>query len=253
MSDEKNEEVFDESNQEDEKSISRIIRLLSSSFIPLIASIVSALILSRLIFYSGDTFNFNKKVTESDQLNNYLLNGVKIGVFSEEYFNIAFNHFDRKSDGKLHNYGRIETLEDFIIFINSSNDNSKDINTEEVTTLLENFKKTEPFSALPIEEKRLMDQLQILISLPTSKEQVSNVLDQLKQVILARHKEYQRIENQNTWSIPLSFIGILLTLVFGVWTTVLSIRQSRSRYYKRLESIKYLKDKNGKIRNIVTY
>ena len=75
-----------------------------------------------------------------------------------------------------------------------------------------------------------MDHLQVLVTNKENLEPVVQTLNELKQVILARHKEYQRIEAQNSWSLPLSFVGVFLTLVFGIWTTVLSVKQGRSRY-----------------------
>ena len=95
-----------------------------------------------------------------------------------------------------------------------------------------------------------MDQLQLLVADKENLQPVIQTLNELKQVILARHKEYQKIEAQNAWSLPLSFVGAFLTLVFGIWTTILSVRQSRSRYASmRREWVRHSSD--GRIQHIV--
>ena len=69
-----------------------------------------------------------------------------------------------------------------------------------------------------------MDNIQIFIQKKDSINAL-NTLNELKQVILARHKEYIKIDSQNAWSIPLAFVGIGFTLIFGVWSTILTIKK----------------------------
>ncbi len=203
---------------------------MSSAVLPLITSIVAAVTLSTFFFDSTILIGKRSGMSESEKMFAYLQDGVGKDKFNEEYFNTAFNHFDRKSDGELGKYGRIELIEDFLVYLNTQSKDEDPAKTESVSQFLSRIKAVEPFSALPAEERRLMDHLQVLITNKENLEPVVQTLNELKQVILARHKEYQRIEAQNSWSLPLSFVGVFLTLVFGIWTTVLSVKQSRSRY-----------------------
>ncbi len=227
-----------------------IFKELSSALFPLVASIAAAITLSTFFFDSSPFLGARSQLSESEKMFVYLMDGTKKNLFSEEYFNTAFNHFDRKSEGEIAKYGRVETMEDYVVFLNTKLKSQEKVNIESVSQLLSKLREVEPFSALPAEERRLMDQLQFLVSNKENSQPIIQTLNELKQVILARHKEYQRIEGQNSWSLPLSFIGAFLTLVFGIWTTILSIRQSRSRYsirYKGSEGEWIRHSADGKI------
>ncbi len=155
----------------------------------------------------------------------YLETGLDKDIFNEEYLKVGFNHFDRNDNGKLSQYGYVETLEDFLVYYNLK-DSSK-IYHEIINDLLNKAKSTEPFASLPSEERRLMDNVQVFVQKKDSINAL-NALNELKQVILARHKEYIKIDAQNAWSIPLAFVGIGFTLIFGVWSTILTIKKYRN-------------------------
>lgn len=183
------------------------------------------------VVFGDKTSDINKKisVTKTEYFN-YLSKGITNTNFNEEFCRTAFNHFNRLSDGNLSKYGFENTLEDFAIFI-ASKDSSKTkidtINYKKAITVLHSVQATEPFASLPEEEKRLMDNIQLFIQ-KNDNENITNTLNQLKQVILQRHKEYEKIEYQNSWAIPLAFIGIFLTLIFGI----VGIRQSLKKENK---------------------
>jgi hypothetical protein len=101
-----------------------------------------------------------------------------------------------------------------------------------VAEVLKKAKTTEPFASLPSEERRLMDGIQVFVQKNDTASSI-NALNELKQVILARHKEYERIEKQNSWSLPLAVVGVFFTLLFGVRTTVLTLRRVQSPESKK--------------------
>ena len=130
-------------------------------------------------------------------------------LFNEDFVQTAFNSFDRKCDGALSKYGYIESLEDFLVYLNSLpiKDNQKDVTStqmEPIVKLLNKAKETEPYASLPSEEKRLMNHIQILLRSNSPQSDIDQSMNELKQVLLARHKVYQEIEAQNSWSIPLA-------------------------------------------------
>jgi hypothetical protein len=227
--DTKKEENIEEQDARPSK-VKILWKEVASAMLPLITSVLAALTLSTFFFDSTILFGGRSGVSESEKMFVYLQDGVEKDKFDEEYFNTAFNHFDRKSEGELRKYGRIELIEDFLVHMNTKSKDENPTKIESVSKYLSRIKAVEPFSALPAEERRLMDHLQVLITDKENLEPVVQTLNELKQVILIRHKEYQRIEAQNSWSLPLSFVGVFLTLVFGIWTTVLSLKQSRYRY-----------------------
>ncbi len=219
--------------------------MFSGALFPAATSAISAILFFTLLSNSGNyVLEIGKKNTYQAPFFAYLEKGVQNKIFNSEYFETAFSHYDRKSNGQLSSYGKTESLEDFIIFLNSS-DKAKDLQGEplnEVNALLVSSKQTEPFALLPSEERRLMEQLQ-LQTLQYNDEMAIRTMNELKQVLLARHKEYQKIEAQNTWSLPLSIIGVFLTLVFGVWSTILSVKQSSDK--QRNFNVKVGKSRNA--------
>ncbi|MHB1397421.1 MAG: hypothetical protein ACYDAI_03615 [Trichloromonadaceae bacterium] len=247
------EENKDESNEvpkEEKPSFaSTLFNSLPTTVFPLLASVAAALTLSTFFFEDSPLLSSRSKLSESEKMYAYLEKGVEGEKFTEDFFNTAFNHFDRKSDGSLSKYGRLETIEDFVVYLNGNGNKFKNEQIAAVNDFLRKTKEIEPFSALPVEERRLMDQLQFLVTEKENLQPVIQTLNELKQVILARHKEYQKIEAQNSWSLPLSFVGAFLTLVFGIWTTILSFRQSKNRYNRyRREIVEH--SKNGEIRRV---
>lgn len=217
-----------------------ILRLLEVAqfLIPvMVLAIVATGVLPRFLEI---TSHRTPKESTHDRLFEYLASGLENNRFDADFVHTGFSHFDRQSDGALTKYGYIETLEDFVVYLNSQEKGTSltDTNaTDSVSQLLAQASETEPFASLPSEERRLMDHIQVLLKSPASGDDLAHALNELKQVLLARHKEYQRIESQNAWSIPLSFVGVILTLVFGVWSLVLAIGRKRMQlqrvYLKR--------------------
>ena len=201
------------------------VQLIIAVIIPMIVTMIAAFFLGGM----GKNIGIpgSHKVNETEKLYSYLTDAVESSKFTNEYFQIAFNHYDRLSGGKLTNYGIIETLEDFIVHLNLRTEN---LDTNAVIPVLEiliEARETQPFSALPAEERRLMNHLQTLLESGAQSEKVTQTMNELKQVMIARYKEYHRIEAQNSWSLPLAFVGIFFTIVFGIWTSVLTIKKSK--------------------------
>lgn len=173
------------------------------------------------------------KQTTQEKYYEYLYAGMQNKLFNEDFVLTAFNSFDRKCDGALTKYGYIETLEDFIVYLNTNlkKDTPKDVASsqlESVIKLLNNAKDTEPYASLPSEKKRLMNHIKTLLRSNVPQSDIDQSMNELKQVLLSRHKEYLKIEAQNSWSMPLAFAGVFFTIIFGVWSIYLSIRKRRT-------------------------
>ncbi|WP_373433480.1 hypothetical protein ACEO96_19005 [Vibrio anguillarum] len=219
---------------EDKKECRGLLAIMfSDAVFPFMTSIGAALVLIGVVFDNYQLVISKPNSDVSGEYFSYLETGLKESKFDEKYFDTGFSYYDRKSNGKLSSYGRTETLEDFFVYLNMSKERPElpSGSISLVVNLLDSSRETEPFAALPPEERRLMEQLQIQLK-NVDDEITSRTMNELKQVLLARNKEYTKIEEQNAWSLPLSIIGVFLTLVFGIWSTVLSIRQSKSKLSK---------------------
>ncbi|NOI83319.1 hypothetical protein F0237_21915 [Vibrio tubiashii] len=223
-------EVGDEEIKEDDNSskgfLVRVIALITSgALVPALTSVMAATVLLSLLSDKNLEIQVGNKTSYQDSLFSYLEKGAINEKFNNEYFETAFKHFDRKGNGRLSSYGRTETLEDFVVFLNSSESSISVEMAKNINDLLVSSRQTDPFAQLPAEERRLMEKLQAQTD-KYEDQNATKTMDELKQVLLIRHKEYQKVEEQNAWSLPLSIAGVFLTLVFGIWSTVLSIKQS---------------------------
>lgn len=236
MSSEEKNDIEDlKDNKEREGLLSKLFEVMfnSGALFPFLASIGAGIFLTGVAL---DNYKLVISKPSSDvkaEYFSYLETGLKESKFDEKYFDTGFSYYDRKSNGKLSSYGRTETLEDFFVYLNMYKEQPElpSGSIDLVVNLLDSARETEPFAALPPEERRLMEQLQIQLK-DVDDEVTSRTMNELKQVLLARNKEYTKIEEQNAWSLPLSIIGVFLTLVFGIWSTVLSIRQSKTKLLK---------------------
>jgi hypothetical protein len=151
--------------------------------------------------------------------------------FDQEYCKIIFNSIDRDVKGTLLKYGYIELLEDFLVYLDNKKEKIEKVKIERLNTIIKEAKQIEPYAALPSEERRLMNTLQLFIN-QENWTNALNMLNELKSVILIRHQEYEKIENKAKWSNRLAFIGVSFTFIFGIWTIILSFKRRRADYHK---------------------
>lgn len=231
MNDEKKEKDFEQKKEQKidtKRTLQSKLSYATQLFVPILAIVVVLGMFSEL---RPNFFRRTPKKSVQDRFFEYLAKGLSRGQFSEDFVKTGFNHFDREADGVLSKYGYVETLEDFVVFLNSRSEGEGEALSgslmESANQLLGKAKETEPFASLPREERRLMEHIQILVKAEAKQDDLSYAMNELKQVLLARHKEYQRIERQNAWAIPLAFTGAILTIIFGAWSVVLGIRKRR--------------------------
>ncbi len=84
---------------------------------------------------------------------------------------------------------------------------------EKVSSFIETFEKQHPFSGLPAYERNLLEDLDIFVK-ESNRDWISKKINELKVLILTRNDDYKRLERINKWSVPLSIIGILLSIIF---------------------------------------
>ncbi|MDP3150101.1 MAG: hypothetical protein Q8N83_13345 [Ignavibacteria bacterium] len=208
----------------------KIVRLFDKYFfiVAVILTVISSFFMSKLLI--TDIFIGQSETSYHEKYFVYLENGLKNNLFNEVYAKTGFNYFDRESEGALTNAGYIELLENFAVYLITENlqkDSSFQFNYQKAIDLLAKAKETEPFASLPNEERRLMDNIQIFIHRNDTLNTLQS-LTELKQVILARHEEYRKIDIQNSWSLPLAIIGIAFTIIFGIWSTITSIKKYKN-------------------------
>lgn len=77
-----------------------------------------------------------------------------------------------------------------------------------------------PYSGIPEEERRLLINIRDSIKHSDTESILFN-LDELKSILTTRNKVYEKTIFINKWSVPLSIVGVIFTIVFGL----ISIKQ----------------------------
>lgn len=161
--------------------------------------------------------------SHQDKFFDHLKTGLKNNLFTEEYCSSAFRHFDNKSNGKLQQYGYPELLEAFIVHIASKPDSLLVKWHNPVAAMIRDAREQQPYASLPPDERRLLQAVQLSIARADSLNGLHQ-LNELRQLLADRHREYSRIEQQNELTVPLASAGLAATLVLGIWTIVLSFK-----------------------------
>jgi len=126
-----------------------------------------------------------------------------------------FNSIDRKSNGKLFNYGFINVLEDYSVNLLTAETKKDNKNFNLIVNLINEELKGEPFNQLKSEQKRILLNLQNSLKTQDFKNGMYN-LNEMNDVLRIQNENIEKLERQNAWSIPLAIIGVVLTLIFGI-------------------------------------
>ena len=135
-----------------------------------------------------------------------------------------FNSIDRKSNGKLFNYGFVNVLEDYSVNLLTAKTKEDNENFSLIVNLINEELKGEPFNQLKPEQKRILLNLQNSLKTQDIKNGIYN-LNELNDVLRIQNENIEKLEIQNAWSIPLAIIGVVLTLIFGIISLGKSFRK----------------------------
>jgi hypothetical protein len=84
-----------------------------------------------------------------------------------------------------------------------------------IKELLNQIEAETPFADLPPAERNLVIDTKRFIQGNELQAAIQKV-DDLANLIEARQEAYEKLQSANKWSVPLAFIGLVLTIVFGV-------------------------------------
>jgi hypothetical protein len=90
-----------------------------------------------------------------------------------------------------------------------------------IQTLLEEVRREEPYAGVPAEQRRLLRNSKAAVEAAQKETAILN-LDELGQVLIATNRIHTRMEKTNRWAVPLAVIGVILTVVFGITSLVVS-------------------------------
>jgi hypothetical protein len=160
-----------------------------------------------------------------EEFYNILLDGLRIGTIEslEDVYNIynGLNSSNVSSgDNRLNSY-----LQGFIVKLQSKilveANNEEDIVKWKkfMTDLLAKNKEISPFSELPVSERNIMNDVLAYLE-SEDKDSIKRKMRELSVLIQTRSEHLEKTEKQNKLSVPLAVIGLILTIVFGIFSLI---------------------------------
>lgn len=162
-----------------------------------------------------------------------LKEGLKLGTITtiEDVVNIYKGIAGMSSEDLSYRYGLSRILRDFLVILTSKNKeilgNSIDDDIirdwkEKVSEFIRQNDKMAPYADLPANERNILnDILRFLENGDTDSVKRKNL--ELASLIQVRsdnyntiRNDYDKINNINAWTVPLSFFGLIFTIIFGI-------------------------------------
>ena len=163
-----------------------------------------------------------RKETEEKRFLKALDGGIKRGVVSE--FSDIENIYKgvRSSIGdedvnraRLAKWLRTYLLQIFEGEVEEKNSDAIKSIKKEITDYIAQVEKASPHVGLPDLERSIVRDIDTYLA-SDNKDGVSRKLDELVAAIQVREESFKKLEGTNKWAVPLSVVGLILTLVFGI-------------------------------------
>jgi Ca2+/Na+ antiporter len=176
----------------------------------------------------NDNSNLEKYKIEYFTITNQLISQKDSSDVNIETLKFTFNSVNRKSDGKLMNYGFVNVLEDYLVTLLNNPDKFKNGNYNYVVQLIKNEIKQEPFSQLPADQRRVLKNLESSVKIKDSVSAIYN-LTELNDILINNNNQLKGLEKENNWSLPLGIVGLVVTILFGIMSILSPISYKKMR------------------------
>lgn len=163
-----------------------------------------------------------RKETEEKRFLKALSSGIKSGVISE--FSDIDNIYKRVrasigdeevNRARLAKWLRAYLLQIFENEVEEKNCDSIKSIKKEITDYINQVEKASPHVGLPDLERSIVRDIETYLH-SDQKDSVSRKVDELVAAIQVREESMKKMENTNKWAVPLSVVGLILTLIFGI-------------------------------------
>ena len=189
-------------------------------FVMLISCIISAYIAMVAIMLTRIRGRVYRKNSDKEKAYELLLKGYEQKTLNDKAISLIYK---REIARKYDNLSYISFLESFLIYVRQK-DEDGELTThisKIIDPILEKEKAEKPYSNIKERERR------ILLAIEESAQKgeltsLNNNLEDLSIVIESNQKTLDKARMTNKWSIPISVIGILLTLFIWLYGSSLS-------------------------------
>lgn len=84
-----------------------------------------------------------------------------------------------------------------------------------ISKFIEKNEEFSPYADIPAAERNVLSDISVFIEKKDT-ESIKRKIGELAGMIQARQDDMNKIRNINNWTIPLSVIGLVLTVIFGI-------------------------------------
>jgi len=162
-----------------------------------------------------------KREIEEKHFIKALSSGIKAKVVTEfsDIENIYKGVRTTTGDAEVNRARLAKWLRKYLLQLFEQDTNESEIESlksikKEITEYINLVEKTSPHVGLPSLERSIIRDLETYLG-TDNKEGVGRKISELVAAIQVREESLQKIESTNKWAVPLSIIGLILTVVFG--------------------------------------
>lgn len=91
---------------------------------------------------------------------------------------------------------------------------------DKINSIIKKNEESNPYADLPNPERGIINDISTY-NIHSDNKSIERKLKELSSVIITRNEQQKKVEAQNKWSIPLSVIGMILTILFGIISIIL--------------------------------
>lgn len=89
-----------------------------------------------------------------------------------------------------------------------------------INGLIMKNEKLSPFAELPASDRSILNDILAFLE-KGDNSSVKRKLEEISNSIHIRKEQLSILEKQNKWSVPLAVVGLILTIIFGIWSIFL--------------------------------
>ncbi|MCD4676491.1 MAG: hypothetical protein K8S18_10925 [Desulfobacula sp.] len=167
-----------------------------------------------------------KRIESENKFFKAIVEGMKTGSIAtiDDVVNIYKGIAGISSENLSYRYGLSKKLRVLLVAIISKDkkilDNSLDDDIirdwkQKITEFIQQNERISPYADVPAAERNVLSEISTFLEMndPVS---VQRKTLELAGMIQARNDDLDRIRNINKWTVPLSIIGLIMTIIFGI-------------------------------------
>jgi hypothetical protein len=167
-----------------------------------------------------------RRIERKEKFSKALVEGLKTDSIAtiDDVVNIYKGVAGLSSEDLSYRYGLSTQLREFLVNLISKNKKVIDISLEDniirdwkqkVSEFIQKNEETSPYADLPATERSILADISTFLEMNDPKS-VKRKTFELAGMIQARNDDLNKIRNINMWTVPLSIVGLIFTIIFGV-------------------------------------